>query len=386
MLPLLPSLAVPELKLSVPLTPATPEFGVLKDNGPLDVCTPYPVSIVMAPPDPRSVDVASPALSKMSPPAVTSPCPTVTVMWPPFPFVDAPLPIDKLPLAPVLVVPELNTNVPLTPLSPAFKERSCTFPLDVNDPNPEYIAIDPPDRPLPAPAARVTVPPIPPVACFDSPARMDTNPPRLFCAVVSPEKIHMLPPFPVEPSPTVIEIDPPFPTVDAPDPNDTLPLFPLLDAPELKLREPLTPPSPAFTVRTHKFPLEVALPCPVNNETSPPEDPLPAPPDIITSPPLLAVVPLASPPRIFMVPPTIPSAVVSPAVIFTAPPLALFPWPTATVIEPPLPPVAAPVPTEIDPVLPSLEVPELKLSRPLTPEVPALLVLNLTFPLEVADP
>jgi hypothetical protein len=51
-----------------------------------------------------------------------------------------------------------------------------------------------------------------------------------------------------------------------------------------------------------------------------------------------------------------------------------------------LPVVAAPVPTDTLPLFPTLAVPELKLSRPDTPTLPAFIVRTVTDPLDVVDP
>jgi hypothetical protein len=53
---------------------------------------------------------------------------------------------------------------------------------------------------------------------------------------------------------------------------------------------------------------------------------------------------------------------------------------------PPRPLVAVPVPIQIWPLLPLLEEPELKISTPDTPAVPALALRKVTKPLVVAVP
>jgi hypothetical protein len=62
------------------------------------------------------------------------------------------------------------------------------------------------------------------------------------------------------------------------------------------------------------------------------------------------------------------------------------PVPTSRVIAPPLPPSAAPVFTSTSPDEPTLVVPELKLSAPLTPLVPAFAVFIVIEPDVVAVP
>jgi len=54
--------------------------------------------------------------------------------------------------------------------------------------------------------------------------------------------------------------------------------------------------------------------------------------------------------------------------------------------EPPLPPVANPLPIANKPLFPEDDVPELKISFPLTPCVPAFTLYTTTVPLDVDDP
>ena len=53
---------------------------------------------------------------------------------PAFPTVEAPEPMEMLPLLPELAVPELKLKRPDTPLSPEFIVRTVTEPLDVIEP------------------------------------------------------------------------------------------------------------------------------------------------------------------------------------------------------------------------------------------------------------
>ena len=73
MLPLLPTLAVPALKLKRPDTPLSPLFWVMIVIEPLDVDDPLPLANAIAPPD------------------VVSPTPAVPTMAPPLPLAE-PLP------------------------------------------------------------------------------------------------------------------------------------------------------------------------------------------------------------------------------------------------------------------------------------------------------
>ena len=99
MAPELPVLAVPVLKISMPLTPLVPE---LMDR------------IVMAPLD---VDVPSPLLRLTAPPVCTVLRPAYACRDPPTPLV--PLPADKeiRPARPVVAAPEPRISAPLLPLT-----------------------------------------------------------------------------------------------------------------------------------------------------------------------------------------------------------------------------------------------------------------------------
>jgi len=131
MRPLLPPLAVPELKLMWPLTPLSPAFGVHMIASPLDVAEPKPVATSTAPP----LDtVDSPENTRKSPPSPVSPAPTVTRMDPPFPLVARSVPIEMLPLLPTLVDPELKLSRPDTPLLPALNVLVVMEPLEVVEP------------------------------------------------------------------------------------------------------------------------------------------------------------------------------------------------------------------------------------------------------------
>ena len=62
----------------------------------------------------------------------------------PLPRVAAPLPIEIEPLVPELLVPELNTNTPLTPVAPAFALLIVIEPLVLAIPAPVVIPTAPP--------------------------------------------------------------------------------------------------------------------------------------------------------------------------------------------------------------------------------------------------
>ncbi len=139
------------------------------------------------------------------------------------------------PLFPLLDDPELNTNDPLLPLTPAFMLRMVTNPLLEAVPSPLDTLRTPPDA-----------------------------------AVLRPESTCKLPPAPQVPLPTVTSNVPPRPSVAAPDPSTTAPLFPPLEDPELNMSAPLPPATPAFTLRMVTEPLLVAVPSPEDKLTAPP--------------------------------------------------------------------------------------------------------------------
>jgi hypothetical protein len=135
--PVEPQLDVPELNANMPLTPFLPAFVVRIVMDPLEDAIPNPVDMPMCPPVvPLAAEpcVLSPEVTTSSPPTPLLPLPTVKLIAPPLPPVDAPEPIETEPEPPELVVPELNTSVPLMPVSPAFIERILIAPLVVGRP------------------------------------------------------------------------------------------------------------------------------------------------------------------------------------------------------------------------------------------------------------
>jgi len=124
--PLLPPLAVPELKTSKPLTPAAPAFALRILISPLLVAMLDPVIMVIEPP---VYILLSPEYRPSRPPDPLDPLPTVSRIDPPRPPDEDPDPMYKAPLLPKLAVPELNINRPLTPFVPAFAERILNVPL-----------------------------------------------------------------------------------------------------------------------------------------------------------------------------------------------------------------------------------------------------------------
>ena len=111
------SVAAPELKLNMPLTPFVPASNVRITNDPLLDIVPLPEYNVTEPPVAPPV---APASTPTSPPAPQLPLPTVRSNDPPRPPVDAPVPISIAPLLPLVAAPELITSAPLTPDVPAL--------------------------------------------------------------------------------------------------------------------------------------------------------------------------------------------------------------------------------------------------------------------------
>ena len=142
-----------------------------------------------------------------------------------------------------------------------------------------------------------------------------------------------------------------MPPVATPVPREIVPDEPELVVPELNLSDPLTPASPALDVRIVMAPLVLAMPWPVVMSTVPPV-----------------------------------ATVLSPLSTTIWPPTPLVPRPTVMDMAPPLPPVAVPDPREIDPDEPELDVPELNVSKPLTPLLPAFDDAIVIAPLVLAMP
>jgi len=137
---------------------------------------------------------------------------------------------------PLLALPELNTNMPLLPTSPALVLRIAIVPLDVEDPSP---------------LETLTAPPV--------------------SEVLRPASNCIEPPAPHVPLPTLIDKIPPRPPVAAPEPRLIAPLLPLLALPELNTSKPLLPATPAFELRIETAPLDVAVPSPLDKNIAPPE-------------------------------------------------------------------------------------------------------------------
>ena len=110
--------------------------------------------------------------------------------------------------------------------------------------------------------------------------------------------------------------------------------------PELKDNRPDIPDDPPLAVRMVTIPLLDVLLYPLSRFTKPP----------------VAV------------------KVVSPESSVNVPPDPDVPLPTVSTIAPPRPLVAAPLPIDIEPLLPLDAVPELKINKPLVPEVPEFAV------------
>jgi hypothetical protein len=135
-----------------------------------------------------------------------------------------------------------------------------------------------------------------------------------------------------------------------PLPIVTAPVLPELVEPEVNESKPLIPPVTAFDVFTTIAPDVVAVD---------------EPEVTVTAPPVVAPVPDAN---------------------VSAPPKPLRPAPTEMLMAPPRPIVARPDPIEMAPLLPDFEYPLANANDPLTPFVPASLLLITMEPLVVTAP
>ena len=87
------------------------------------------------------LDVVDPATMLMEPPTFVEPLPTVMLIRPPGPllFNALPVPIEMLPDAPELAVPELNTRAPLMPVEAESIVLMVIPPLVEPEPVPDAI-------------------------------------------------------------------------------------------------------------------------------------------------------------------------------------------------------------------------------------------------------
>ena len=120
-----PHVVIPVLNINSPLTPFVPAFNVRIIIVPLLLSVLNPLRIDMEPPVAPVVPSASllPANTDICPPSNVLPSPTLIVISPPSPIHAVPVPIDIDPDPPHVVIPELNTNAPLTPFVPASGDR-----------------------------------------------------------------------------------------------------------------------------------------------------------------------------------------------------------------------------------------------------------------------
>jgi hypothetical protein len=205
--------------LMAPLTPDVPAAAVASFTPPLDVAVPTPVTKDTAPPLALApVALEAPADTDIPPPLPVFPFPTLRRKEPLFPDVAADVKNRTMPEFPDEDVPVISSNPPLTPELPALLVKTFTLPLDVAEPTPLSIEIEPP------------------LATELNPAKAETEDPSPF-AVVPPELRPMV-------------IDPALPLTEAPEAMDSTPDEPLLVVPDLKVRDPLTPVVPALLVAT----------------------------------------------------------------------------------------------------------------------------------------
>ena len=402
--PAFPPAAVPELKTSIPLLPATPALLVRSTIVPLLDAVPSPDSSRSRPPD--AIELR-PEDSDNKAPAPLVPIPPLSVTNPLRLVVATPEPMQIIPEFPPADDPELKQSKPLDPDAPPFADRTNSAPLLVAVPSlaiklrqppvivvlrpeatstfapaplvplPAETLIAPPQPAVLAPVAKLTIPPLPvldvPVLKTKHPLIPLTpefelrkiTPPLLVavpsalssaiqppdCAVLRPALALTNPPYPLVPLPTVKLRIPAEPAVAAPDPINKAPLLPVTEVPELKINRPLDPWLPAFGVRTQTVPLLDCVPSPLNR---------------VTCPPLATVL--------------------RPADTRTNPPAPLVPLPTFTPNDPAHPDDEAPEPNKIAPLFPEREEPELKTRDPLSPPTPLFAVRMRMMPLLVAVP
>jgi len=175
------------------------------------------------------------------------------------------------------------------------------------------------------------------------------------------------------------------PTAD-PVSNDKEPDEPELVVPVANDRTPLTPAVPALEDLITTEPEDLALDALALILMLPPvlaEVPLLSPPDKITDPPLPDVLWLPAPPENVRSPPAA-AALVAPAVTVTDPPSPNAPAPIVIVRSPPAPPVLSPVAKVKDPDVPALVVPVENNIAPLVPEFPAFDVAIESVPLALS--
>ena len=262
-LPLEPAVVVPEVKLSVPLTPLVPEFAVAMTTLPLLVPRLQPLTREAEPP--VAVRPAPPRTLTSPPPTVPSPAPKNAE--PPLPAVVAPARTETAPPAPAVPLPTAMLTLPAEPperpgpvttlMLPLETPRACPVerdrpplaprdhwpsevkmvmsPLAEDELLPLPIETDPPVEYAALPASISRLPP----RVLPLPALIDTAPPA--AAALTPAAIRTAPPAPtVWLVPTAMSMSPPLPAADAPD---EIMMFPLL------------PEVPTVPVETLRFPL-----------------------------------------------------------------------------------------------------------------------------------
>jgi len=119
--PEFPELAVPVLKIIIPLCPLEPLLAVEINMIPLVDLVLTPLIKVISPP---VEDEVRPALRNILPPTPLFPDPTLMEINPPLPEAADPVPKNILPLFPELEVPVLSMTFPLLPDLPALAVRS----------------------------------------------------------------------------------------------------------------------------------------------------------------------------------------------------------------------------------------------------------------------
>jgi hypothetical protein len=110
---------------------------------PLVLVVPAPLLNESIPP--LAVELVVLPLTKITSPPPFVLAPEITLIEPPFPPVALPVVIETYPEEPLLLVPDLNPILPLTPASPDVAVDNTIALLEVDVDKPVIIAIKPPD-------------------------------------------------------------------------------------------------------------------------------------------------------------------------------------------------------------------------------------------------
>jgi len=274
MLPLLPLLAVPELSVRPPLTPADAALADDTTTEPDEEDALAPLLMVTLPP--KLLCEEAPAVNRTEPPVLTAE-PAVKLSFPPVPdvlpptirliepldpAVDTPDWMEIAPEFPLAAEPVLNVKAPLTPAYAAFDDATVIAPVEDDVLLPPVILTAPPVADNELPADNTKAPPAEDV--LDEPAYTYVLPPTPPADV--PGEMAIGPDTAVA-LPVVMDTAPEEPVVAVPDCTNR---FPLLVPPFEDARS--SAPEPRVPVPDTRFtdPPVLANACPANTEKAPP--------------------------------------------------------------------------------------------------------------------